>query len=458
MPVSKEKTVFFCSECGFETTKWSGRCPSCGKWNTLVESTVVTGSPSKKAATTHTSVGYDGKVVRLSEVSTESEPRFSTGLGELDRVLGGGAVSGSLVLVGGEPGVGKSTLLLQICSALCINNRVLYVSGEESLRQISMRARRLGVASDNLSALSETNLDRVVDLVHESGPDIVIVDSIQTMFRPANASAPGSVSQIKDCTLALMQLAKNDGVTVFVVGHVNKEGSLAGPKVLEHIVDCVLSFEGDRNLIHRILRAEKNRFGSTNEIGVFEMTGDGLREIPNPSEMLLSGRPANVSGSCVACVMEGSRPVLAEVQALVVPTAYGNPRRMSSGLDYNRAVLMLAVLERRAGLITSNRDAYLNIVGGLRVDEPAVDLATILATAGALLDRPTGDDLAAFGEVGLAGELRAVTATEQRLAEVHRLGFKRCAIPARGAKDVRIPKGLEVIRVNTVGEAIKELL
>lgn len=455
----KEKTIFFCSECGYETSRWAGRCPSCGKWNTLVESTTVTGtSSSKKVATAHTSVGYDGKVVKLSEVSHESEPRFSTGLGELDRVLGGGAVYGSLVLVGGEPGVGKSTLLLQICSALCLSNKVLYVSGEESLRQISMRARRLGVASDNLSALSETNLDRVVDLVHESSPDILIVDSIQTMFRPGNTSAPGSVSQIKDCTLALMQLAKNDGVTVFVVGHVNKEGSLAGPKVLEHIVDCVLSFEGDRNLIHRILRAEKNRFGSTNEIGVFEMTGDGLKEIPNPSEMLLSGRPTDVSGSCVACVMEGSRPVLAEVQALVVPTAYGNPRRMSSGLDYNRAVLMLAVLERRAGLITSNRDAYINIVGGLRVDEPAVDLATVLATAGALLDRPTGDDLAAFGEVGLAGELRAVTATEQRLVEVRRLGFKRCAIPARGARDVRIPEGLEVIRVANVKNAIKELL
>ncbi len=456
MPASKEKTLFFCSECGYETYKWSGRCPSCGKWNTLVESTVVTGPAPKHAVSAP--AGRENTVMRLSEVSEESEPRFSTGLGELDRVLGGGAVQGSLVLVGGEPGVGKSTLLLQICASLCLERRVLYVSGEESIRQISMRARRLGVAGDNLSALSETDLDRIIELVRENSPDILIVDSIQTMFRRSNASAPGSVSQIKDCTLALMQLAKTDGVTVFVVGHVNKEGSLAGPKVLEHIVDCVLSFEGDRNLIHRILRAEKNRFGSTNEIGVFEMTGEGLREIPNPSEMLLSGRPSNVAGSCVACVMEGSRPVLAEVQALVTPTAYGNPRRMSSGLAYDRAVLMLAVLERRAGLITSNRDAYINIVGGLKVDEPAIDLATVLALAGALLDRPTGDDLAAFGEVGLAGELRGVTAAEQRLAEVRRLGFKRCAMPARGARDVRVPDGLEVIRVRTVSEAIKELL
>lgn len=455
----KEKTLFFCSDCGFESTRWYGKCPSCGKWNTFVEATTVTGSPSKQPASAmQVSGGYDGKVMKLSEVSSTDEIRFSTGLGELDRVLGGGAVQGSLVLVGGEPGVGKSTLLLQICSSLCERQRVLYVSGEESLRQISMRAKRLGVASDNLSLMSETNLDKALDAARTEQPDILIIDSIQTMFRTTNASAPGSVSQIKECTLALMQLAKNEGVTIFVVGHVNKEGSLAGPKVLEHIVDCVLSFEGDRNLIHRILRAEKNRFGSTNEIGVFEMAGDGLREIPNPSEMLLSGRPQGVAGSCVACVMEGSRPVLAEVQALVVPTAYGNPRRMSSGLDYNRAVLMLAVLERRAGLITSNRDAYINVVGGLRVDEPAVDLATILALAGAMLDRPTGDDLAAFGEVGLAGELRAVAATEQRLAEVHRLGFKRCAIPSRGARGVRIPDGLEVVRVGSVKEAIQELL
>ena len=382
------------------------------------------------------------------------EPRISTGMGELDRVLGGGAVVGSLVLVGGEPGIGKSTLLLQICGALCEERRVLYISGEESLRQLKLRAARLGVDSERLLVLTETNLENLLAATVQSAPDVLIVDSIQTMYDPGQSAAPGSVTQIKSCTMALMRMAKNTGVTVFVVGHVNKEGALAGPKVLEHMVDCVLTFEGERRGQHRILRAEKNRFGSTNEIGVFEMGAEGLAEVPNPSELLLSGRPLGVPGSCVACVMEGSRPVLAEVQALVAPTVYGNPRRMCAGIDYNRASLLLAVLERRGGLIVSNRDTFINVVGGLRVDEPAADLATVLAVASGLLDRPVGEDVAAFGEVGLAGELRSVTGAEQRLGEIGRLGFRRCVLPLRGTQKLTAPEGLELIRVRSIKEAI----
>jgi len=451
----KEKTLFFCTECGHETAKWQGRCPGCGAWNTLVESTSVTGKSSPAAAVSRL---HSEAPKRLSEIDAEAEVRITTGLGELDRVLGGGAVVGSLVLVGGEPGIGKSTLLLQICACLCAERSVLYVSGEESLRQLKLRAARLGVDTPNLLVLSETNLENVLDSVTKLAPDVLIIDSIQTMFDPSQTAAPGSVGQIKNCTMSLMRVAKSEGVTVFVVGHVNKEGALAGPKVLEHMVDCVLSFEGERSFAHRILRAEKNRFGSTNEIGVFEMAGEGLREIPNPSELLLSGRPAGVPGSCVACVMEGSRPVLAEVQALVAPTVYGNPRRMYTGIDYNRASMLLAVIERRGGLIVSNRDAYINVVGGLRVDEPAADLAATLAVASGLLDRPIGEDVAAFGEVGLAGELRSVTNTEQRLSEIHRLGFRRCVLPLRGTQNVAVPDGLELIRVRDIKQAIDAVL
>lgn len=379
-------------------------------------------------------------------------------MSELDRVLGGGAVSGSLVLVGGEPGIGKSTLLLQICRHLCKSQTVLYVTGEESQRQLKLRAERLNVHSDSLFILSETNLEAILASVKELSPDILIVDSIQTTYLPELSAAPGSVSQVKECTLALMELAKSGGVTVFVVGHVNKEGALAGPKVLEHMVDCVLCFEGDRNFAHRILRADKNRFGSTNEIGVFEMANDGLREVPNPSELLLSGRPSNVPGSCVACVMEGSRPILAEIQALVTPTSFGMPRRMSAGIDYNRAMLLLAVLEKRAGLVVSNCDAYINVVGGLKLDEPAADLPAILAIASSLKDSPICDRTAAFGEVGLAGELRMVTAAELRLAEIRRLGFEQCIVPMRGTSGIRVPHGLELIRVGNVSEAIRHIL
>ncbi|NLM61251.1 MAG: DNA repair protein RadA, partial [Clostridiales bacterium] len=438
--MAKEKTVFFCSECGFETPRWQGRCPSCGEWNTLTESTVVSGGPSASHRINRDPKKVNSarnRVVRLTDIGITSETRIATGMGELDRVLGGGAVSGSLVLVGGEPGIGKSTLLLQICRDLCKNHKVLYVSGEESHRQLKLRADRLNLHSGNLLIYSETSMDDIIEAVHSESPEIVIIDSIQTTYNPSITAAPGSVSQVKECTLILMDLAKSEGVTVFLVGHINKEGALAGPKILEHMVDCVLYFEGDRNFSHRILRANKNRFGSTNEIGVFEMRNDGLREIPNPSEMLLAGRPSNVSGSCVACVMEGTRPVLAEVQALVTPTAYAAPRRMASGIDYNRAMLLLAVLEKRAGRVVSNCDAYINVVGGLRITEPAADLPVILSIASAISDKPIGDRVAAFGEVGLAGELRNVTAAELRLAEIRRLGFERCILPRRGTSDLR---------------------
>ncbi|MGI6577605.1 MAG: DNA repair protein RadA [Eubacteriales bacterium] len=458
--MAKEKTVFFCGECGFETPRWQGRCPSCGEWNTLTESTVVTGRPSASRRVSRNSSNISpprSRVTRLSDIGITSESRIATGMGELDRVLGGGAVAGSLVLVGGEPGVGKSTLLLQICKDLCKSRKVLYVTGEESQRQLKLRADRLNLHTDNLFIFAETNLDDIIDVVHSESPEIVIIDSIQTTYSPNLTAAPGSVSQVKECTLILMNLAKSEGVTVFVVGHINKEGALAGPKVLEHMVDCVLYFEGDRNFSHRILRANKNRFGSTNEIGVFEMQNQGLREVPNPSEMLLAGRPSNVSGSCVACVMEGSRPVLAEIQALVAPTAYAAPRRMAAGIDYNRAMLLLAVLEKRAGRVVSNCDTYINVVGGLRLTEPAADLPAILSIASAISDKPIGDRVAAFGEVGLAGELRNVSAAELRLTEIRRLGFERCILPRRGTSDLRAPSGLELVRVSSVLEAIKQI-
>jgi DNA repair protein RadA/Sms len=458
--MAKEKTVFFCGECGFETPRWQGRCPSCGEWNTLTESTVVTGRPSASRRISRNSSNISpprSRVTRLSDIGITSESRIATGMGELDRVLGGGAVAGSLVLVGGEPGVGKSTLLLQICKDLCKSRKVLYVTGEESQRQLKLRADRLNLHTDNLFIFAETNLDDIIDVVHSESPEIVIIDSIQTTYSPNLTAAPGSVSQVKECTLILMNLAKSEGVTVFVVGHINKEGALAGPKVLEHMVDCVLYFEGDRNFSHRILRANKNRFGSTNEIGVFEMQNQGLREVPNPSEMLLAGRPSNVSGSCVACVMEGSRPVLAEIQALVAPTAYAAPRRMAAGIDYNRAMLLLAVLEKRAGRVVSNCDTYINVVGGLRLTEPAADLPAILSIASAISDKPIGDRVAAFGEVGLAGELRNVSAAELRLTEIRRLGFERCILPRRGTSDLRAPSGLELVRVSSVLEAIKQI-
>jgi len=376
-------------------------------------------------------------------------------MGELDRVLGGGAVKGSLVLVGGAPGIGKSTLMLQICEKLCEFCKVLYVSGEESERQLKLRARRLQVQSDQLYVVSETNLSDILETVAEERPDILIVDSIQTMYQDTLDSTAGSVAQVKGCTLSLMQLAKVQGITIFVIGHVNKEGSIAGPKVLEHMVDCVLYFEGDQHSSHRILRAAKNRFGATNEIGVFEMGDSGLAEVPNPSEMLLSERPEDAPGTCVACVMEGVRPVLAEVQALVVSSSYGTPRRTSNGFDYNRAAMLLAVLEKRGGLKISACDAYLNIIGGLYLDEPAADLAAVIALASSYLDKPVPKDLLAIGEVGLTGELRSVSQMEQRITEAQRLGFKKCLIPARRAEQFRDRFALELIPARNIGDALR---
>ena len=384
------------------------------------------------------------------------EIRFHTGMGELDRVLGGGAVQGSLVLVGGSPGIGKSTLMLQICDTLSHNYKVLYVSGEESARQIKLRAQRLGVAGEGMYLLAETNLTRMLDSVDQVAPEILIVDSIQTMYQDGSDSLPGSVAQVKACAMSLMELAKGKGITVFVIGHINKEGSIAGPKVLEHIVDCVLSFEGEQSLAYRILRATKNRFGATDEIGVFEMLDNGLSEVPNPSEMLLSGRPTGIPGSCVTCVMEGVRPVLAEIQALVTPTSYAVPRRTSNGIDYNRATLLLAVLEKRGGLRLGNCDAYINVVGGLSLNEPAADLAAVLALASCFRDKAVPEDLAAVGEVGLTGEIRSVSFLGQRLSEIRRLGFSKCLVPARGIKDIELP-GIQLIPVRNIREALAVL-
>ena len=450
--MAKSKTIFYCTDCGNEFPKWQGRCPSCGAWNTLEEHI------EKPIAAGKVKAGHTGAIrpaQKLCELSGSDEIRFSTGMGELDRVLGGGAVAGSLVLVGGAPGIGKSTLLLQICNSLCADKTVLYVSGEESERQIKMRATRLGVAPERLFVLSETRLSDILESVEATKPDILIVDSIQTLYNENNDSLPGSVSQVKDCTMTMMQLSKTDGITVFVVGHINKDGNIAGPKVLEHMVDCVLYFEGDPNTSYRLLRAAKNRFGSTNEIGVFEMMDRGLVEVPNPSQMLLAGRPEGAPGTCVACVMEGTRPVLAEVQALVTKTTFNVPRRTADGFDFNRAALLLAVAEKRGGMKLSAFDAYVNVIGGLQLDEPAADLPVVLAVASSYRDAVIPADLAAIGEVGLTGEIRSVSQMSQRLGEVSRLGFKKVIIPKSGAEKLEIPENLTVYRVRNLREAIE---
>lgn len=451
--MAKAKTVFYCTECGNETPKWQGKCPSCGAWNTIEEHIEKTNMNARaiKSAT----VGSSKAARRLHEIDHDHQLRFSTGMDELNRVLGGGAVNGSLVLVGGAPGIGKSTLLLQICNCLCQDKRVLYVSGEESEQQIKMRSVRLGVASEELFVLSEINMSDILEAVTTVSPDVLIVDSIQTLYNEVNDSAPGSVSQVKDCTMTLMQLSKNSNITIFVVGHINKDGNIAGPKVLEHMVDCVLYFEGDQNSSYRLLRAAKNRFGSTNEIGVFEMCDTGLREVPNPSKMLLEGRPEGACGTCVACVMEGTRPVLSEVQALVTKTTFNVPRRTSDGFDFNRAVLLLAVAEKRAGLKLNVFDAYINVIGGLRLDEPGADLPVLLAVASSYRDQPIPDDMVAIGEIGLTGEIRSVSNMNQRLAEISRLGFKKCIIPKKGADKLEIPDGLTVYKVRNICEAIE---
>ncbi len=450
----KSKTVFYCTSCGNETPRWQGKCPACGEWNTIVEQE----QPTVRIGKTAVGKGEKRTPKTLKEVDCDSEVRFATGLGELDRVLGGGAVKGSLVLVGGAPGIGKSTLLLQICSELGKSQKVLYVSGEESETQIKLRANRLGVTTENLFLLSETDLSVLLEAANDLKPDILIADSIQTLYSGDNSSSPGSISQVKDCTMALMQLAKSAGITVFVVGHVNKEGSIAGPKVLEHMVDCVMYFEGESEHNYRILRAAKNRFGSTNEIGVFEMADTGLREVPNPSEMLLDGRPTHAPGTCVACVMEGTRPVLAEVQVLAARSSLNVPRRTTDGFDYNRAVLLMAVLEKRGGLNLSSNDIYINVIGGLHLNEPAADLPVVLAAASSYRDKIFDSNTAAIGEVGLTGEIRAVSNLSQRLSEVHRLGFNRCIIPKQGTAGIVPPKGLELIRVRNIREAIEFVL
>ena len=441
--MAKQKTVFCCTDCGNETPNWAG---------------VTLDVQPKGSRTRVAAVRQENKAPkRISDLDASAEIRFSTGISEFDRVLGGGAVEGSLILVGGAPGIGKSTILLQMCGKVGENRKILYVTGEESERQLKLRANRLGVNSSSVYVLSETDVSSVMESIDRTNPEIVIIDSIQTISDYNSDSAPGSVSQVKECTMRLMRVAKEQGFTVFIVGHVNKEGSLAGPKVLEHMVDCVLYFEGEQNTSFRLLRAAKNRFGSTNEIGVFEMRDTGLSSVENPSEMLLSGRPENTPGTCVTCVMEGTRPLLAEIQALLTSGGY-NASRRCNGLDYNRAAMLLAVVEKRGGLSVIGCDTYINVIGGLTLDEPSADLATVLAISSSYLERPLGSDLAAIGEVGLSGEIRSVSAINQRLSEIARLGFRRCVIPAHVKGEIKKITGLEIIPVKNVYEAIRTVL
>ena len=446
----KSKVVYICSECGYESAKWIGKCPDCGGWNTFAEEVLVTSKTSKKVTQSYSSP------VKLSTVSTTKDSRILSGIGELDRVLGGGIVQGSLVLVGGEPGIGKSTILLQLIKSLEKDTSFFYVSGEESEKQLKMRADRLGINED-FYVLTETDINSVIKNAENLKPDILIIDSVQTMYNPDIASAPGTVSQVRDVTLSLMKLAKENSIAVFVVGHVTKDGNLAGPKVLEHMVDCVLHFEGERHQSHRILRAVKNRFGSTNEIGVFEMTGEGLMEVKNPSSMMLDGRPEKTSGSTVICTLEGTRPLLAEVQSLVSQTFFPAPRRMTTGADFNRVNMLIAVLEKRVGLNLSNQDIYVNIVGGIKIYEPAADLGIICAIASAFKNAEISPDIAFLGEVGLTGELRAVVQLEKRLAELSKLGFKKCIVPYANKKSLNVPDNLDVLFAKNVDSALKIL-
>lgn len=441
----KSKTVYICSECGANYPKWMGKCTTCNSWNTIVEEVVVDTKAAKSGKVGIMSAPTLGSTPKtIADIDLADEERTPTGMSELDRVLGGGLVSGSLVLVGGDPGIGKSTLLLQICQHMGKSKKILYVSGEESQRQIKLRAERLGISTPNLKIYSETNMSLVIDCVFREKPDILIVDSVQTMYNPEIQSTPGNVSQIRDTAAVLMKIAKENSISIFLVGHVTKEGSLAGPKILEHIVDTVLYFEGERHQSFRILRAVKNRFGSTNEIGVFEMSGTGLQEIPNPSQAMLSGRPQNVPGSCIICTMEGTRPVLAEVQALVSPSSFGNPRRMASGPDISRFLMLIAVLEKRCGLKMSAFDAYVNLVGGLRISEPAADLGLILAIASSYRGIAIDSETVAIGEVGLTGELRNCNFLESRISECEKLGFKKCIVPSAGLDKLKKFDSIEV--------------
>lgn len=450
--MAKIKSVYVCSECGYESPKWYGKCPGCNQWNTMDEKISETANSAKV-------ITSPGHVMALDDITEDVERRISTGNNEFDRVLGGGIVIGSLVLLSGDPGIGKSTILLQICQHLGENRKILYVSGEESANQIKMRANRLGVTTDNLYILTQTNVSIIIETIKTEKPDLVIVDSIQTMVCDEVASSAGSVTQVRECTNIYMHTAKGLGIPIIIVGHVNKDGAIAGPKVLEHIVDTVLYFEGEKNYSYRILRGVKNRFGSTNEIGVFEMTSDGLKEVLNPSLMMISGRPANTSGTCVACVMEGTRPLLAEVQGLVCATGFGTPRRMSTGFDYNRMSMLLAVLEKRAGFIFSNMDAYVNVIGGLKLDEPAADLTVAMALVSSLKDKPVGDKVLAFGEVGLGGEIRAVNNCEQRINEAYRLGFEKCIIPFHNYKPLpkELKTSLDIVPVRNIRDAFSAL-
>ena len=455
---TKIKNVFFCQSCGYESSKWMGQCPGCREWNTFVEETVkpVTKSAGKASASSQ-GTGQYVKPMTLSEIVMTDEERDDTHIGELNRVLGGGLVRGSLILVGGDPGIGKSTLLLQVAGNLSSDKKeVLYVSGEESLRQIKLRANRIGNFSDSLKFLCETNLSTIEETIIRTKPEIMIIDSIQTMYNESVSSAPGSVSQVRESTSVLLRIAKSMNISVFIVGHVTKEGQVAGPRVLEHMVDTVLYFEGDRHASYRILRAVKNRFGSTNEIGVFEMQEKGLEEVSNPSEFMLNGRPENASGSIVTCSVEGTRPILIEVQALVTHTNFGFPRRQANGTDYNRVNLLMAVLEKRVGLQLGDFDAYINLAGGMKIAEPSLDLGICLAIISSFKNRPISDDIIAFGEVGLSGEVRAVNMAESRVQEAAKLGFKTCIVPkALESKLKNGFKNIEIIGVSSVVDAMK---
>lgn len=453
----KIKTVYVCEECGYESAKWYGQCPHCGEWNCMQEQTVA---PAAKKSYSGSAAGERAALVSLGSITGSQEIRFDTGIGEFNRVLGGGLVKGSLVLIGGDPGIGKSTILLQSCYHLAKSKKVLYVSGEESAGQIKLRADRLHVNGDNLFILCDTDAEYACEVIRSEKPDVVIIDSIQTMNIPSVQSSAGSVAQVRECANLFMHIAKGLEIPVFIVGHVNKDGNIAGPKVMEHIVDTVLYFEGDKNLTCRILRAVKNRFGSTNEIGVFMMGANGLDEVENPSKMMLEGRPKNTSGTCVACVMEGTRPILAEVQGLVTPSGFGNPRRMSTGFDYNRMSMLIAVLEKRCGYVFGNSDCYINVAGGMKIDEPASDLSVALALVSSLKDMVIREDVIAFGEIGLAGEIRSVSSAEQRVTEAVRMGFRRIVIPYHNYKSLpeNVKQSAEVVGVRTIRKAFEAIV
>ena len=454
---SKIKSVWICSECGYESLKWNGQCPACGEWNTFSEEIKDT---SKQTTMSYQKSGVYEKPILLNQIKNDDESRYKTGLNELDRVLGGGIVKGSVILLGGDPGIGKSTMLLQVCENLGESLKVLYVSGEESKRQLKLRAARLNVNSENLYIMTETDIESILEEIRQNSPDLVVIDSIQTMNHRELTSSTGSVTQVKECTNLLMRLAKELEIPIIIVGHVNKDGGIAGPKVLEHIVDAVLYFEGDKQMSYRILRGIKNRYGSTNEIGVFSMNRTGLVEVENPSLMFLAGRPKGVPGTCVACIMEGSRPIFAEVQGLAATSGFGNPRRMATGFDYNRMSLILAVLEKRAGYFFSNLDAYINVIGGIKLDEPASDLAVALALISSLKGTAIFDNAIAFGEIGLAGEIRAVAYAEERVLEAHRLGFERCVLPYYNLKSINLSSfesKINLIGVRTIKEAFDAL-